>query len=194
MDALNNNGSCPKCLELEDALHSERLFKCLIMCMQILFIARERWLYYVGNVQPSTFLSNKLVLKLLTSIGILSDVAVAMAIPYINTKILGSIVVEWSKALVPATVDGAGNWYVGLLSVTSVVALTCLTVSTGWGPIALWLILLLLLITSILSLLKYNLLVIVGLWWRICALVAVLGCEIHADQTEEYSRWYWPFW
>ena len=43
------------------------------------------------------------VCHLLTSVGILARVAVAMAIPHIDTESLSLVVVEGSKALVPSS-------------------------------------------------------------------------------------------
>ncbi len=64
------------------------------------------------------------MVRVRTSVGVLADVAVAVAIPDVNTEVLGLVGIEWSQTLVPASVHCSWNWDDSLLSVAALLAVS----------------------------------------------------------------------
>ena len=116
-----------------------------------------------------------------------------MAIPNVNANVLGLVVVEWPQALIPTTIDRPRYGNVRLLGVAAMVTVSLVSVSlvtVALVTVALVLVaipIMLLLVAAILVFLNHYLLVIVGLWRRIGALVAVFSWSGQTRNTVTYN-------
>lgn len=104
----------------------------------------------------------------LTSILILAGVAVAVAIPDVDSEFFGLVVAEWPHTLVPASLYGVRDGHVRLLLVAS--ALVTIALVALASSVALVLVAILLL--SVAVFLIHYFLVVVGFGRRVGTLIA----------------------